>query len=482
MDSLPETISNFLNFGDEAVAVSVFVDKFCQDEHIRSFVRHFLQCIEKEDKENIVICFQYASLLQRHRQVRKRMFDLFLQHPSTICKLYKLVTGVLKAAQNLKDLTFVFGAIPMFFNGLHVHLFQEDENIPRLLEQLDFVEQYPSMVYYLVTAGVEVMKFWMDEKDDAFAINMFEFFQGLLDVLVYLCLKRKDVHRQLCSNTSSYVKIYHTWSSLLYMQYCLIQPSSKQSQDFFYDDRMFLLLVCSHPLYAKFIHRDPNSLLFTKPKFLLASLNLLKAALLFVQNDVFTPPPTRSNKNETDLLNQTELPADPKEYALLVYRLSIFRHFVLMWETGRPHLFGVLDTLSKVPHPKTAQLLAMFLRSLPFPKSADYWKVFLTQLEMKFETQRLLYASFCSGCKTKASYESAQLLKKTKDRQALVDMYEESKLDPEVFVPVVLQACSKCKLVLYCSKKCQVDHWSTHKHVCQTTRNDPLETKDRSAP
>ena len=35
-----------------------------------------------------------------------------------------------------------------------------------------------------------------------------------------------------------------------------------------------------------------------------------------------------------------------------------------------------------------------------------------------------------------------------------------------------LKKCSRCKLVLYCSKKFQIESWSDHKHDCSGQKDN----------
>jgi hypothetical protein len=59
-------------------------------------------------------------------------------------------------------------------------------------------------------------------------------------------------------------------------------------------------------------------------------------------------------------------------------------------------------------------------------------------MEMVDVIKKLL-ASHCSTCK------------KTKEREE----------DPP------LDTCSRCRLACYCSKKCQREHWVSHKEICK---------------
>eukprot|EP01084_Bolivina_argentea_P208673 355675_1 len=40
--------------------------------------------------------------------------------------------------------------------------------------------------------------------------------------------------------------------------------------------------------------------------------------------------------------------------------------------------------------------------------------------------------------------------------------------------------CSQCKLVYYCNKKCQRNHWKIHKRICQKTRKEMNDTQDQT--
>jgi hypothetical protein len=74
--------------------------------------------------------------------------------------------------------------------------------------------------------------------------------------------------------------------------------------------------------------------------------------------------------------------------------------------------------------------------------------------------------------------KAKQVVENPKDIEHTVEFVELKSCDNCGIIPLKTFRCSACKFAKYCSKECQLSHWSEHKEICKTYKALPLELRE----